>query len=99
MRLRPKPEHEALQLLRQNQETLEFKQRYKKRAGIEGTLSQGVRSFNLRRCRYIGFPKARLQNILSAVSINLFRFSQWLQNVALASTRTSAFSALAPSFV
>lgn len=97
MRFRPKTEHEALQLLRHNQDTLTFKQRYHKRAGVEGTLSQGVRSFNLRRCRYIGLAKARLQNILIAVSINLFRYSAWLQNWALASTRTSTFSALAPS--
>jgi hypothetical protein len=34
------------------QRTPEWKQMYNKRAGIEGTFSQGVRSFGLRRSRY-----------------------------------------------
>jgi hypothetical protein len=33
---------------------------YAKRAGIEGTISQGVRSFGLRRSRYRGEAKAHL---------------------------------------
>jgi len=32
----------------------EFKERYAKRSGIEGTISQGVRAFDLRVSRYLG---------------------------------------------
>jgi transposase len=31
-----------------------FKAPYKQRAGIEGTISHGVRAFGLRRSRYLG---------------------------------------------
>jgi hypothetical protein len=34
-----------------------FKKQYASRAGIEGTISQGVRSMDLRRSRYIGLAK------------------------------------------
>ena len=57
LQLKPRVEYEALQVARQRQETDEFKHKYKKRAGIEGTVSQGTRSFDLRRSRYIGLAK------------------------------------------
>src|SRR3712207_3989059 len=40
--VRPQPQFEALMAARQRQTTDEFKARYAKRAGIEGTISQGV---------------------------------------------------------
>ncbi|WP_177227476.1 transposase [Nonomuraea pusilla] len=40
--LRPREEHEALQRARQRQSTDEWQQRYAHRAGIEGTIAQGV---------------------------------------------------------
>jgi transposase len=46
MTLKPKREHEALQALRQQQRTPSWKAQYDKRAGIEGTLSQGIRAIN-----------------------------------------------------
>ena len=58
MTLRPRERHEALQAARRQQETAEWKAEYARRAGIEGTLSEGVRGFGLRRCRYIGLAKA-----------------------------------------
>ena len=45
MTLKPEREHEALQVLRQQQRTPAWKAQYDKRAGIEGTLSQGIRAF------------------------------------------------------
>ena len=51
MTLRPQSEHQALQAIRQQQGTAAWKTQYDKRAGIEGTLSQGVRAFGLRHCR------------------------------------------------
>lgn len=88
-------QYEVLQGARQREHTVEFKERYAKRAGIEGTISQGVRSFGLRRSRYIGQAKTHLQHILIAVAINLARFVAWINEVPLAETRTSAFAALA----
>ena len=48
------PAHEALQARRREQNGELWKTHYACRAGIEGTLSQGIRSFGLRRCRYLG---------------------------------------------
>jgi transposase len=49
MTLRPRELHEALQAARRQQETEQWKGEYAVRAGVEGTLSQGVRGFGLRR--------------------------------------------------
>lgn len=92
---KPKTAFEVLQWARQREHTQEFKERYAKRAGIEGTISQGTRSFDLRRSRYIGQAKTHLQHILIAVAINLARFVDWINEVPRAATRTSAFAALA----
>ena len=96
LRFRPQAEHEALQRLRRRESTPEFQEMYRKRAGVEGTLSQGVRSFDLRRSRYTGFAKARLQNILIAIAINLARFANWIREFPTAVTRISPFVALLP---
>jgi transposase len=92
---KPRPQYELLQWARQREHTPEFKEQYAKRAGIEGTISQGTRSFGLRRSRYIGQAKTHLQHILIAVAINLARFVDWINQVPRAATRTSAFAALA----
>ena len=94
--LKPRAEYEALQAARQRQQTAEFKERYKTRAGVEGTLSQGVRAFALRRTRYIGLAKTRLQHVATAAAINLTRAVFWLMKVPKAQTRVSHFMALAP---
>jgi transposase len=49
--LRPRAEHEALLAARQRQTTDACKAQYATRAGIEGTLSQGVRAFGVRHAR------------------------------------------------
>jgi transposase len=89
--LRPREQHEALQAARRQQETAEWKVEYAVRAGVEGTLSQGVRGFGLRRCRYVGLAKARLQHVATAAAINVDRISDWLGGVPRAATRTSPF--------
>ena len=76
--LRHQGAHEALQARREVQQTPEFRQAYQVRAGIESTLSQGVRRMGLRRTRYLGLPKTQLQHILTAVAINLVRIDDWL---------------------
>jgi len=95
MTIRPQAEYEALEKLRLYVHTEEFKAKYRRRAGIEGTISQGVRSYDARRTRYIGLAKTHLQHLASAAAINLARVFNWLSEVPLATTRTSRFRALA----
>lgn len=94
--LRPQAEYQALRAARQQQESEAWKQAYNRRAGIEGTLSQGVNAFGLRRSRYLGLAKTRLQHILTSTAINIVRMVAWLQGISHAQTRTSRFAALAP---
>ncbi len=96
--LRPDSQHHAaLQQARERQHTQDFKERYAKRAGIEGTIAQGVHSFDLRRSRYIGLTKTRLQHILIASALNVVRIGAWLMERPRAQTRTSRFARLACS--
>lgn len=92
--VRPQSEFVALRAARARQQTDEFKQRYRRRAGIEGTISQAVRSFDLRRARYIGHAKTHLQHILIAVALNLARLAAWFDGATRASTRITPFAAL-----
>ncbi len=92
--IRPRAQYEALQERRALQETDAFAAEYARRAGIEGTISQGVRAFGLRRAKYIGAAKTHLQHVLTAAAIDFVRVAAWLDDVPLAKTRRSAFVAL-----
>ncbi len=92
----PQAEYTALQHARQAQTTPEFKVTYAQRAGIEGTISQAVRGFDLRSTRYIGLAKTHLQMIATAVAINLHRLFDWWEEKPRARTRISPFAKLAP---
>ena len=81
--LSPQPIHEARSRRRTEQPTPAFQQRYALRAGIEGTLSEGVRSHGLRRARYRGQAKTQLQAKAIAAAINLVRIRQMLQRTDL----------------
>jgi len=67
-----------------------------KRAGIEGTHSQGVRALGLRQYRYLGLQKASLQHSLIAAALNLLRLDNLLTGEKIEQTRISHFAALAP---
>jgi transposase len=92
--LRPQEQHMALQAVRQRQDTPAFAEQHGTRAGIEGTISQGVRALGLRRARYVGKAKTHLQHLLTAAAINLVRIGRWLANEPLAQTRRSRFVVL-----
>ena len=95
--LRPQAEYETLEAARARQVTHEFKTRYKQRAGIEGTISQGTRAFELRCTRYTGLAKSHLQHLATASAMNLTRVVVWLmEHKPKAQTRISRFAALAP---
>jgi len=95
LKLHPKEQHLALQRARQRQTTAEFKERYARRAGMEGTVSQGTRECGLRRTRYIGVAKTHLQHVWTAVAIDLMRLADWFAETPRAQTRCSRFAALA----
>ena len=94
--IRPREFHEVLQAARATQDTAEFKDNYAARAGIEGSLSQGIRASGLRRSRYIGLAKTRLQHLITGAALNLRRAGAWLADLPRAQTRRSPFAALAP---
>lgn len=74
-------EYEALRQARQRQPTDAFLQRYHVRAGVEGLISQAVNSHGLRRSRYRGLAKTRLQHVVTprqSTSVGL-----WLGSTAL----------------
>jgi transposase len=87
---------EALQAARAWYASEDGRQQYQCRAGVEGTLSQGVRAFGLRRTRFRGLAKTHLQHVAIAAAINIDRIVAWLDERPRAKTRTSRFAALAP---
>jgi transposase len=95
LKLPPRAEHEALRAARGRLATKEGRRCYARRAGIEGTLSQGVRAFGLRRSRYRGLARTHLQHVATAAAIDLARLGDWFRAIPRAATRTSRFAALA----
>jgi transposase len=93
--VRTQGDQEVLQAARQHQRPVEFQAQYAKRAGIEGTLSQGVRAFDLRRSRYLGLAKTPLQHILMAAAITLVRVVAWLTDPRPQKRRAAPFAAVA----
>jgi transposase len=93
--LKPQAQHVAMLARRAEQQSEEFQEEYRRRAGVEGTMSQGVRVGGLRQSRYSGTAKTRLQHILTAVALNLVRIAAGLEERPRARTRVTAFAALA----
>jgi len=93
--LYPKEQYEAQLKARQRQQTEAFKKLYGERAGIESTISQGVRRTKLRYTRYIGLARTHLQQTASASAINMIRLFAWLTGERPKPTRVSPFMALA----
>jgi transposase len=92
--VRPQAQYEALQAARQRTRTPEFVALYARRAGIEGTISRGVRTCRLRRTRYIGRARTHLGHVLTGVGLNFLRLGEWLAGIPRATTRRSHFSQL-----
>jgi transposase len=92
--LHPQAAHEALAAARVRQQTEEFKKLYARRAGVEGTIAQGVSVCGLRYARYVGLPKTHLQHLVSAAAINLIRIVAWYDHPEHAPPRGSTFQRL-----
>lgn len=95
LELHPRAEHEALVAAREYQRTAEFKERYKARSGVEGTISEAAFALGARRARYRGLPKTHLQHVATAAAMNLKRVVAWLDGVPRSGTRVSHFARLA----
>jgi transposase len=92
--VRPQPHYEALQQRREFEQSAEYARAYARRAGVEGTISQGTRRCGLRRSRYLGLAKTHLGHVLTAAALNLLRAADWLAGVARAHTRPWRFAVL-----
>ncbi len=97
--LLPRERYEALREAKSRQSTAEFREEYALRAGIESTHAQGIRRSDLRRTRYLGLAKTRLQHIFTAIALNVVRAVEWLTDTSPAQprqpkTRLSHFAAL-----
>ena len=93
--VRTQGDHEVLQAARQRRRTGEFQAQDAPRAGIEGTLSQGVRAFDWRRSRDIGWANTPRQHILMATAINLVRVVAWLTDPRPPKRRAVPWAAVA----
>ncbi len=77
--LNPQEAHQALVDRREEQRTEAFLQQYNRRAGVEGTISQAVRTTRMRRSPYNGLKKTHLHHVAIAAGINLVRIGAHLQ--------------------
>jgi transposase len=87
--LRPREIHQAVAAARAGQDTRQWKDRYKIRAGIEGTIAQATCVTGIRRARYTGLVKTRLEHLAAATAINVIRLDAWYNGKPLDRTRTT----------
>ena len=90
----PREAHQAQLAARATQGTRDFQARYAMRAGVEGTIRQGVAVTGMRHARYRGLAKTRLEHASAAVALNLIRLHAWWNGHPLDRTRTSHLARL-----
>jgi transposase len=71
--LRVSVHHERICERRQVQQTESFRQEMRVRAQVEGTISEGVRFFGLRRAKYKGEDGHQMQFYLTGAAMNVKR--------------------------
>ena len=64
---------EALRPARQQEKTRAFAELYANRSGVEGTISQGVRTCRMRRTRYRGFGQDALGSCADRAAVTISR--------------------------
>lgn len=94
--MRPQPQHEALPEAGRRQLTPEFWEHPRAHAGVQGTVSQEVRGFGVRRERHVGQAKTHPQHPITAVAMNVVRPLAWFAGVPKSRTRLSVLARLAP---
>jgi transposase len=90
----PREVHQAQLAARATQGTRDFQARYALRAGVEGTIRQGVAVTGMRHARYRGLAKTRLEHTSAAAALNLIRLHAWWNGHPLDRTRTSHLARL-----
>ena len=90
----PRDQHELQAAVRAAQQGENWREDYKRRAGIEATISQAVTVTGCRRARYRGLGKTRLQHVYSAVALNLCRLDAYWNDTPLNRKTTSHLARL-----
>ena len=90
----PRDARQAQLAARAAQDTRDFQARYALRAGVEGTIRQGVAVTGMRRARYRGLAKTQLEHTNAAVALNLIRLHAFWNGHPLDRTRTSHLARL-----
>lgn len=93
----PREQYEALREAKQRQNAAAFREEYALRAGVESTHAQALHRSDVRRTRYLGLAKTRLQHVFTAIALNLIRATEWRTDASLAvsprsRTRLSQFA-------
>lgn len=94
LHLHPRDAHEAIGAMRERLASNAGRELYALRAGVEGTISQGVRALGLRRARYRGLARVHLQHVATAAAMNIDRVTNFLAGCPVERTRRSRFAAL-----
>jgi transposase len=89
--------HDTILAARRRQETAAFRETYRRRAGIESTISEAVNSHGIRRSRYVGLARTTTQALLTAIAINLKRVALWLMAPGPRKPRPARLTCLAPA--
>jgi hypothetical protein len=87
--LRPRTVHETIAQARAGQASQQWKDRYKIRAGVEGTMRQATHVTGIRHARYLGLAKTRLEHNIAAAALNMIRLDAWWTGRPLDRTRTT----------
>jgi transposase len=95
--LHPREIHEAITAARTEQAGQPWRHRYRIRAGIEGTIAQATHVTGIRRARYLGLARTRLEHSTAAAAINLIRLNAWWTGQPLDRTRTTHLQRLNPA--
>jgi hypothetical protein len=74
--------------------TTAWQDKYKLRAGVEGTIRQAVAATDIRRARYRGLAKVHLDHVFCAVALNLIRLDSWWNGHPLDRTRVTHLARL-----
>jgi len=90
----PREVHHAQLTARASQNTRDWQAHYAIRAGVEGTIRQGVAVTGMRRARYRGLAKTRLEHVYSVVALNLIRLDAYWNGRALDRSKTSHLARL-----
>lgn len=90
----PREVHQLQTTARAEQQTNDWQVRYAVRAGVEGTINQAI-DYGIRRTRYRGIDKTRLQHVFIACGLNMIRLDAYWNGHMLDRTRTSHLGRLA----